>query len=1236
MDAMKIIQMALDAAAQTSEEPLDGVSRNADGTITITRTFRLDPAAVADLGSAGSGRAAPSGASANPSAAATAQDTAAATCCDSKGHDTPLENCKAKNPMFCPYHGIAAMGQSFVAIMKAQGLQNCGFDIVKKPSGAFAISVNCSPGAQPYVEKALDAFLGQPGFIPVGEKMNKPNKKASTMMAVFKQDTLEKPTDAEMLGEWTDTLFEDEDLVGTEEFGDLLSMQAELEELAGKGNPTDEESAHMAELAQQAKDLYHKLKGKSDYNDIQDIADAILKGDELADAFEKTYGDAKALQSQLQQAKHDTWGTKMNPVGFPGSDEVSSSGGAILKYDGDAMTEAKNALAEALANEDLDAAKLALHQMESVAEAAEKHLGKYKANVDAMVASLKACAEKGIGMKDAKGKGKQEKMAWFEAMGIAHPEELKKAAADVEAKAGVTKELGTQKAEAVAEAVTGKAEEKEAAESIVPVTDMPEDMLKPLEHDESKFPAEITQAALDAAIASGKSLGGASGDHAMLVTIDGKKYAAKSGTGSHAKHIHNEVIADQAYRAGGILVPDCKEYVFGGKTYKLAEFIEGKRLDQFMSSASEPQKEALRKDLLKGYPLDVLFSNWDVIGTSRDNVIVDKDGHAWRIDNGGSFNMAAQSNTKDLSYAKANYDGKCVFEDWDKTGGWSSRQWIDDFRTMRVDSKNKGLFDRYSTASIFLAAGNINMKAVVASLPQHLQASMKKPLHEMNQMTHRALNLGTLGGYRNEDLLSVALDSSYEASKLGVRDSCSSAVHYNKGGFGDNQTSAYAKKPFPKPQPEPPEDPMAAINDPDKHLPNSQYTGSAISQILITAAKSINYHAGKSMHEGGNKMDEPDFTPNASSMAAVAKIDKEKLGELAKTDAGAKTLLNILDAIQESKANGYHTAIGMVPSVSIAASLPDGFKTKAEKAFEKDKKGAIAKYEAAKKEFDQELSAWEKEKLDWDTAEEAKAIASGKSQWTNFHEFANSVMTKNFDTNGLQHGGGPTIHELESQAQHQKGSSGSACRLKLWEMALMGMSLQDIAKLDDKHPLIHKKTHASGIDAAVQYYMAHPKKWASDLRAYAVYKGLNLLKMENEQNSLYHHDSGTICVFRGLHGTVLDTKGAEQHIVKGENEVHQEGAADCCMFEKNDWTSEGQQAYLVPMSRVCFNFHNNGINGSHVGSYASEQEIITNLIGMIPYGVDSGSYAKAHKQALTGKKIGELLEKWKKRLLPFK
>ena len=1032
MDAMKIIQMALDAAVQTADEPHGGVSRNADGTITITRTFRLDPAAVADLGSARSGRAAPSGTPANPSAAANAQDSAAAACCDSKGHDTPLENCKAKNPMFCPYHGVPAMKQSFEAIMKAQGLQNCGFDIVKKPSGAFAISVNCSPGAQPYVEKALDAFLGQQGMIQIGETANEPDDKASVMSSVFKQDTLQRPTDAEMLGEWTDALFEDEDLVGTEEFGDLLSMQAELEELAGKENPTDEESAHMAELAQQAKDLYHKLKGQSDYKDIQDIADAILKGDELAESFEKTYGDAKALQSQLQQAKHDTWGTKINPVGFPGSDEVSSSGGAILKYDGDAMTEAKNALAEALENEDLDAAKLALHQMESVAEAAEKHLGKYKANVDAMVASLKACAEKGIGMKDAKGKGKQEKMAWFEAMGIAHPEELKKAAADVDAKTGATKEMNVQKAESVAAAVTGKAEEKEAAESIVPVTDMPEDMLKPLAHDESKFPAEITQATLDAAIAAGKSLGGASGDHATLVTIDGKKYVAKAGTGSHAKHIHNEVIADQAYRAGGILAPDCKEYVFDGKTYKLAEFIEGKRLDQFMQSASEKQKAALRQDMLKGYPLDVLFSNWDVIGTSRDNVIVDKDGRAWRIDNGGSFTMAAQSNTKDMSYAKQNYDGKCAFEDWDATGGWSSRQWIDDYRTMRVDSKNKGVFDGYSTASIFLAAGNINMKAVVASLPSNLQKALSKPLAEMNQMAHRALNLGMLGGYKNDDLLSVALDSSYEASKMGVRDSCAATVHYNKGGFGDNQTSAYAKKPFPKQQPEPPEDPMAAINDPDKHLTNDQYTGGGISQILIAAAKSINYHAGKSMHEGGNKMDTPDFTPNAQTMAAVAKIDKEKLGELAKTDAGAKTLLNILDAIQESKANGYHTAIGMVPSVSIESSLPKGFKTKAEKAFEQDKKGAIAKYEAAKKEFEQKLEAWQHEKTDWDNAEEAKAVASGKSKWTNFHEFANSVMTKNFDTNGLQHGGGPTIHELESQAQHQKGSSGSACRLKLW------------------------------------------------------------------------------------------------------------------------------------------------------------------------------------------------------------
>ena len=35
MDAMKIIQMALDAAAQTSDEPLDGVSRNADGTMEL-------------------------------------------------------------------------------------------------------------------------------------------------------------------------------------------------------------------------------------------------------------------------------------------------------------------------------------------------------------------------------------------------------------------------------------------------------------------------------------------------------------------------------------------------------------------------------------------------------------------------------------------------------------------------------------------------------------------------------------------------------------------------------------------------------------------------------------------------------------------------------------------------------------------------------------------------------------------------------------------------------------------------------------------------------------------------------------------------------------------------------------------------------------------------------------------------------------------------------------------------
>jgi hypothetical protein len=44
--------------------------------------------------------------------------------------------------------------------------------------------------------------------------------------------------------------------------------------------------------------------------------------------------------------------------------------------------------------------------------------------------------------------------------------------------------------------------------------------------------------------------------------------------------------------------------------------------------------------------LDALVGNWDVAGASLDNILVDKDGKLWRIDNGGSLSWRAMGSQK--------------------------------------------------------------------------------------------------------------------------------------------------------------------------------------------------------------------------------------------------------------------------------------------------------------------------------------------------------------------------------------------------------------------------------------------------------------------------------------------------------------------------------------------------------------------------------------------------------------
>lgn len=800
----------------------------------------------------------------------------------------------------------------------------------------------------------------------------------------------------------------------------------------------------------------------------------------------------------------------------------------------------------------------------------------------------------------------------------------------------------------------------------VSVNGVDESLMKPLEHDESKFPKKLTQAKLDEAIAHGKKAGGHGGLHTTIIEIDGKKYVCKSGSGKKSNIIHNGYNADMAYRAGGVYAPDAKLYEFGdGKTYKLSEFVGGKRLIDVWKTADDAKREEIRKELLKGFPLDVLFSNYDVLGTSPeesqtvtitgpdgkkqkthvafDNIILGDDGHAYRIDNDGAFAMTGTGGHK--TSGGASFTTPVKAESWEN---WDEREWIDDFRTMRRNEKNLGIFDRYSTADIFLSAGNINLDKVVGSLPSQLQKALSKPLFEMKQMTFRAVNMA-LGGYKNNDFVSLALDASYEASKKKLREQCKLNISWNDSGFGQYKKhwGNYQPQEFNEPEPVPPQNPTTVL---DNKLKNAAYTGDQIGEIILNAAKTINHHGGiKQVDKNGNVLgngtakEKPDYDPNAGKIAEWEKIDRDKLAELAKTDENAKTLLGLYDTIAYSKENGWKKPIGEVPTgLTIKSKLNADYKSPTEQKILDDMAGAIAEFKEQEKVYKKKLLEYEKRKSAHKEKEEAKALAAGGSPYHNFHDFANAFMEEGINTDGIAHTVKTNgIAPIENSMASQKGCSYApdAVKWKVREMMALGYTPEQIMDMAKNDKLYNGTYYINCINKVL---IPNKENWDRDMNSQAIYLGLNMVKMENEHSDLYDKKSGVVFLNRNIDNTPGGLTIAEQKLYKSSTETgwvgpHIDSAADCMQFEKNNWSGSKKQVYAVPLSRIVCCANNDKKTGGEYG-YNGEQEYVGNLY-MLPCWVYHSSNNLTWKNAIDEAKkstgMQEFLKKLASRLAAF-
>lgn len=337
-------------------------------------------------------------------------------------------------------------------------------------------------------------------------------------------------------------------------------------------------------------------------------------------------------------------------------------------------------------------------------------------------------------------------------------------------------------------------------------------------------------------------------------TCRSARYVRKRG--NNEGHVRSECYADAFYRAAGADVPEFRLYDTPNGPVKLSRYYEGtKTLEEWWKNASKKQKDAMKAELRKQYATDVLLGNWDVVGASADNILIDKDGKPWRIDNGGALSYRAQGAKK-----KA--------EDWNDG-------FVDDLWTMTGNGKRIGnnapsnLPTYFGTVDVGEIAKEINARdwtAALDRLPADQRAIVQKRLEEVRQLAVREEDFST-NGFTREFTLSI-LDYTYQYSKKGLREACSFTCDLEHGDYGWFRSSGAALK-------------------------NGSAKETAMQQDLLMGVKTINKHN----KPGGDKK------PTYSWIQKALDWKSDLQDALNQGYTNAQYYLDILQQIEDAYAN---------------------------------------------------------------------------------------------------------------------------------------------------------------------------------------------------------------------------------------------------------------------------------------------------------------------------------------------
>ena len=216
-----------------------------------------------------------------------------------------------------------------------------------------------------------------------------------------------------------------------------------------------------------------------------------------------------------------------------------------------------------------------------------------------------------------------------------------------------------------------------------------------------------------------RSLGGSTGA-TLMRDAKGRQFVVKRG--NSPDHVREEFTADALYRAAGIRVPMARLVQDGaGNPVKIAEYIAGQSLHDYLAGASPEARQRVLAQLHQGFHIDALLGNWDVAGASLDNILVDRSGNVWRIDNGGSLRFRAQGARKSAS-------------EWDE---YPAELW-----SLRNPATNPQTAQLFASLDFYQLAATIrdtNFQAILDTAPPDLQPALSSRIQHLRDVANKAL-----------------------------------------------------------------------------------------------------------------------------------------------------------------------------------------------------------------------------------------------------------------------------------------------------------------------------------------------------------------------------------------------------------------------------------------------------------------------------------------------------------------